>query len=67
MSRICSPNADVAYLFRPLGLFFTDKVSQHRQRTRSLEHRPVCSFISTMSEGQADGDRLTRVLGEYRN
>jgi hypothetical protein len=34
MSRICSTNADVAYLFRPLGLFFTDKVSQYRQRTR---------------------------------
>jgi hypothetical protein len=65
MSRICSPNADAAYLFRPLGLFFTDKVS--RQQTRLLEHWPVCSFISTMSDGQAGGDRLSRVFGQYRN
>jgi hypothetical protein len=63
MSHICSQNADVAYLFRPLGLFFTDKVSQYRQRTRLLEHWPVCLFISIVSEGQADGDRLSECWG----
>jgi hypothetical protein len=32
------PARNVAYLFRPLGSFFTDKMSQYRQGTRLLEH-----------------------------
>jgi hypothetical protein len=47
MSRICSA---------PLSLLFTDKVSQYRQRTRLLGHWPVWSFISIITEGEADGD-----------
>jgi hypothetical protein len=66
MSRICSVNADVAYLFHPLGLFFTDKVSQYRQQTCVLEHPPGVLVHFDISEGQAN-DRLSRVLEEYRN
>ena len=39
MSRICTKNADAAYLFRPLGLFFSDKVSQ--TGTCLLEHKAL--------------------------
>ena len=65
MSRICSENADVAYLFRQLGLFFSDKVSQTGSG-RACWSTGRVSFISIVSESQAEGDRLSRVLGEYR-
>jgi len=41
MSRICSENADVAYLFRPLGFVFQRQSVANRQRTCLLEHKAL--------------------------
>ena len=50
-------NADVAYLFRPLGLFFTDKVSQYRQRTRLLEHWLCARSFRLSARGKRPASR----------
>src|SRR5215467_540568 len=66
MSRICSANADVAYLFRPLGFVFQRQSVAKPAADVPVGALAVCSFISIVSESQAEGDRLSRVLEEYR-
>jgi len=66
MSRIYSVNAGVAYLFHPLGLFFTDKVSQYPAANVRVGAPAGVLVHFDISEGQ-ENDRLSRVLEEYRN